>query len=108
MNIQNSQWITVSSDTGDAAPVFRRAFPAAEPVRQALLEITDRVSGDMPEDLPDEERQAMIRELEDRMLAAAGELDFEKAAKLRDELFTLRGDQPMDKPQTRRRRNKNR
>ena len=75
---------------------------------KALLEITDRVSGDMPEDLPEEDRQAMIRELEDRMLAAAGELDFEKAAKLRDELFALRGDQPMDKPQTRRRRNKNR
>ncbi len=75
---------------------------------KALLEITDRVSGDMPEDLPEEDRQAMIRELEDRMLAAAGELDFEKAAKLRDELFALRGDQQMDKPQSRRRRNKNR
>ena len=75
---------------------------------KALLEITDRVSGDMPEDLPDEERQEMIRALEDKMLAAAGELDFEKAAKLRDELFALRGDQPADKPQTRRRRNKNR
>ena len=75
---------------------------------KALLEITDKVSGDMPEDLPDEERQAMIQALEDKMLAAAGELDFEKAAKLRDELFALRGDQPADKPQTRRRRNKNR
>ena len=75
---------------------------------KALLEITDKVSGDMPEDLPDEERRAMIQALEDKMLAAAGELDFEKAAKLRDELFALRGDQPIDKPQTRRKRNKNR
>ena len=75
---------------------------------KALLEITDKVSGDMPEDLPDEERRAMIQALEDKMLAAAGELDFEKAAKLRDELFALRGDQPVDKPQTRRKRNKNR
>ena len=75
---------------------------------KALLEITDKVSGDMPEDLPDEERRAMIQALEDKMLAAAGELDFEKAAKLRDELFALRGDQPVDKPQIRRKRNKNR
>ena len=75
---------------------------------KALLEITDKVSGDMPEDLPDEERRAMIQALEDKMLAAAGELDFEKAAKLRDELFALRGDQPVEKPQTRRKRNKNR
>ncbi len=75
---------------------------------KALLEITDKVSDDLPGDLPEDEKAAMIRELEDRMLTAASELDFEKAARLRDELFTLRGDQPMDKPQSRRRRNKNR
>ena len=52
--------------------------------------------------------QRIIVELEDKMLAAAGELDFEKAAKLRDELFALRGDKPADKPQQKRRRNKHR
>ncbi len=75
---------------------------------KALLEITDRVTDELPEDMPEDEKSAMIRELEDRMLTAASELDFEKAAKLRDELFTLRGDKPADKPQTRRRRKKNR
>ena len=29
------------------------------------------------------------------MLAAAGNLDFEKAAKLRDELLALKGEKPM-------------
>ena len=75
---------------------------------KALLEITDRVSDGLPGELTDDEKQQLIRELEDRMLAAAGELDFEKAAKLRDELFALRGDKPADKPQQTRRRNKHR
>ena len=75
---------------------------------RALLEITDKVSQELPEDLAQEEKDALIRSLEDQMLAAAGELDFEKAAKLRDRLFEIRGDQPIDKPQTHRKRNKNR
>jgi len=40
MIIQNSSWITVSRDTGDAAPVFRRTFTAEKPVSEAALEIT--------------------------------------------------------------------
>ncbi len=75
---------------------------------KALLEITDKVSDSLPGEMTEDEKQQMIRELEDRMLAAAGELDFEKAAKLRDELFALRGDKPADKPQTKRKRNKHR
>ena len=38
------------------------------------------------------------------MLTAASELDFEKAAKLRDQLFAIRGDAPIDKHQPSRRR----
>ncbi|MBQ8081797.1 MAG: excinuclease ABC subunit UvrB [Clostridia bacterium] len=75
---------------------------------RALLEITDKVSDTLPEDMAEDEKAALIRELEDKMLTAASELDFEKAAKLRDELFALRGDAPIDKPQSRRKRNKNR
>ena len=40
MNITQSTWITVSKDTGDIAPVFRRAFAAKQAVRKATLEIT--------------------------------------------------------------------
>ncbi|MBQ4435231.1 MAG: excinuclease ABC subunit UvrB [Clostridia bacterium] len=75
---------------------------------KALLEITDKVSDGLPGELSEDEKQQMISELEDKMLAAAGELDFEKAAKLRDELFALRGDKPADKPQQKRRRNRHR
>ncbi|MBQ3669553.1 MAG: excinuclease ABC subunit UvrB [Clostridia bacterium] len=42
-----------------------------------------------------EERQLAIDNLEEKMLAAAGELDFEKAAKYRDELLALKGEKPM-------------
>jgi len=57
--------------------------------------------------LSPEEKEAMSLSLEDRMLSAARNLDFEQAAKLRDELFALRGDAPIEKQQpqpTRRRR----
>ncbi len=70
----------------------------------ALLEITDKVSESIPQDLAGEEREQLIRSIEDQMLSAAGDLDFEKAAKLRDQLFALRGDTPMDKHQPSRRR----
>ncbi len=70
----------------------------------ALLEITDRVAKDLPDSMSDEEKQEFIKELEDQMLSAANDLDFEKAAKLRDQLFELKGKSPMDKPQVSRRR----
>ena len=40
MEIKSSEWITVSKDIGDIAPVFRRAFDAKKAVEQAMLEIT--------------------------------------------------------------------
>jgi len=56
--------------------------------------------------LSEEERAALALSIEDRMLAAAQNLDFEAAAKLRDQLFTLRGEQPPERqqPQPARRR----
>ncbi len=56
--------------------------------------------------LSEEEKAAMSLSLEDRMLSAARNLDFEQAAKLRDQLFALRGDAPIEKkqPQPARRR----
>ncbi len=40
MEIRNSSWITVSRETGDTAPVFRRVFAAGKAVERAELEIT--------------------------------------------------------------------
>ena len=71
---------------------------------RALLEITDKTSEEISDKLPQEERNEWIQQLEDQMLTAASALDFEKAAKLRDQLFALRGDAPMDKHQPTRRR----
>ena len=71
---------------------------------RALLEITDKASEEISRDLAEDEKAEWIRQLEDQMLTAASSLDFEKAAKLRDQLFALRGDAPMDKHQPSRRR----
>lgn len=40
MEIRTSNWITVSKDTGDIAPVFRRVFETGKAVERAELEIT--------------------------------------------------------------------
>ena len=74
---------------------------------QALLRITNAFSVNPESEISDEEREALLQSLEDRMLSAAKDLDFEKAAKLRDELFTLKGQKKdVQKPQTRRKRPK--
>ena len=74
----------------------------------ALLSITEEaVEGGGEKALTDEEREAMIQSIEDGMMAAAQDLDFERAAALRDQLFALRGDapvQPADTPQFKGRR----
>ena len=40
MEIKSSKWITVSRDTGDIAPIFRRMFETEKAVEKATLEIT--------------------------------------------------------------------
>ncbi|MEG0864016.1 MAG: excinuclease ABC subunit UvrB [Clostridia bacterium] len=73
---------------------------------QALLKITESMKAGAPEDMSEEELQALLASIEDQMLSAAKELDFEKAAKLRDELFHLKGEKTdrIQKPQMRRHR----
>ena len=74
----------------------------------ALLSITEEaVDGEGDKVLTGEEREAMIKSIEDSMMAAAQDLDFERAAALRDQLFALRGEAPMkaaDTPQFKGRR----
>ena len=68
-----------------------------------MLEITRQVEADLKPDISEEEKAALMKEIEDQMLAAAKELDFEQAAKLRDQLLELRGEKPMKQPQQQRR-----
>ena len=68
-----------------------------ESVRNAIhevLEITRQVEAAAPAALNEDERAALMQQIEDQMLSAAKELEFEKAAKLRDQLLTLRGEAP--------------
>ena len=83
-----------------------------ESVRNAIrsvIEITRRVEESAPAALNEDERAALMRQIEDEMLAAAKGLEFERAAKLRDRLLELRGEAPMkDDTQSRRHRRRER
>ena len=74
---------------------------------QALIRITDSMAAGAPDTMSEEELTALMKSVEDQMLSAAKELDFEKAAKLRDQLFQLKGERAdIQKPQQRRHRKK--
>ncbi len=76
---------------------------------RSVLEITRRVEETAPAALNEEERAALTRQIEEEMLSAAKELEFERAAKLRDRLLELRGEAPMkDDTQSRRHRRRER
>ena len=68
-----------------------------ETVRNSIrevLEITKQVEADTKVKMSEDERAALMRQIEDQMLTAAKELEFEKAAQLRDQLLALRGEAP--------------
>ena len=71
-----------------------------------VLEITKQVEESAPAALTEDERAALMRQVEDEMLSAAKGLEFEKAARLRDQLLELRGEtvQPSNVQQRRKRR----
>jgi len=79
-----------------------------ESVRNAIrdvLEITKAAEAASPTALSEDERAALMRQIEDQMLTAAKDLEFEKAAKLRDQLLALRGEAPQ-KPDVQQRRSR--
>ncbi len=83
-----------------------------ETIRNAIrsvLEITRKVEETSSEQLTEEEREALARRIEEEMIGAAKELEFERAAQLRDQLLKLRGEAPMkDDMQQRRHRRRER
>ena len=60
-----------------------------------LMEVTRAVDESADKNLSSEEKQMAIEALEERMLEAANNLDFEKAAKLRDQMLALKGEKVM-------------
>ncbi len=68
-------------------------------IRQ-LMEVAREPDRDARDTMDEEERQIAINRLEDEMLAAAGNLDFERAAKLRDQYLALKGEKPMASQET--------
>ena len=78
-------------------------------LRDRLLRILEEreAEGDPP--LNEEEREALMRQIEEEMISAAKELEFERAAQLRDRMLALRGEAPMkDEFQQRRHRRRER
>ena len=57
-----------------------------------LMEVTRAADAKADDTMSDEERRMAIEQLEERMLLAANNLDFEKAAKLRDQMLALKGE----------------
>ena len=64
---------------------------------QALLQITETMKAEKGKELSEAEIMALSKQIEDQMLSAAKSLDFEKAAKLRDQLFSLKGENTLKK-----------
>ena len=60
-----------------------------------LMEVTRAADDEADAGMDDTERQMAIERLEELMLQAANNLDFEKAAKYRDQMLSLRGEKVM-------------
>lgn len=60
-----------------------------------VLEIAKQVETTSREVMTEEEKLSLLHSLEEEMLSAAKDLDFERAAALRDRLLSLRGEAPM-------------
>ena len=73
---------------------------------QALIRITDSMKDHKPDDMSDEELQELMKSVEDQMLSAAKDLDFERAAQAARRAVPLKGEKHDDiqKPQVRRHR----
>ena len=83
--------IAIPDEEVEAASLGGTAFGNA--VHQ-VLEITKKAEESAPAAMSEDERNALMKQVEDQMLSAAKALDFEQAAKLRDQLLELKGEKP--------------
>ena len=112
-NVPNTKWPVSAAVSRAIQEAYNEAHGITpESVRNAIrsvLEITKRVEDTSPDPLNEEEREALMRQIEEEMISAAKELEFERAAQLRDRMLALRGEAPMkDEFQQRRHRRKER
>ncbi len=73
-----------------------------------LMEVTRAADDQADNAMSDEERQMAIDNIEELMLQAANNLDFEKAAKYRDQMLALKGEKVMATQEQSRQRRKRR
>ncbi len=73
------------------------------PIEESLV-VKDDATGDITLVKGDKDLQAVLSDLETEMLAASDRYEFERAAHLRDQISTLRGEKPAGVGRTKRRR----
>jgi len=73
-----------------------------------LMEVTRAADDSADSAMDEEERRMAIDRIEEMMLDAANNLDFEKAAKLRDQMLALKGEKVMATGEQSRQRRKRR
>ena len=118
--IMYADTVTASMRKAIEEPNRRRAIQMAfneehhitpKTVRKAVADLLvvsrapDEENGNV---MDDEEKRLAMQHLEEQMLEAAGRLDFEAAAKLRDQLLALRGEKIADNTPTGRRSSRKR
>lgn len=74
----------------EPASIMKAVHDLTERVRMESEESPEKASMGLSADMPNKEVERMIKELEAQMKQAAGNLEFEKAAMLRDQVFELR------------------
>ena len=73
------------------------------PIEESLV-VKDDATGDITMVKGDQDLQAVLSDLETEMLAASDRYEFERAAHLRDQIATLRGEKPAGVGRSKRRR----
>ena len=73
------------------------------PIEESLV-VKDDATGDITLVKGDQDLQAVLSDLETEMLAASDRYEFERAAHLRDQIATLRGEKPAGMGRSKRRR----
>ena len=100
--------MTISSDRRKRQDVYNKKHgitpkSVQRPIEESLV-VKDDTTGDIALLKGDKDLQAVLSDLETEMLAASDRYEFERAAHLRDQIATLRGEKPAGVGRPKRRR----